>query len=65
MNQWEFNANYVHMTFGTQVDWEERFYICPECGEPIYDCDWTAEELKDNLCPVCGFDDDDDEEEGE
>ena len=64
-NQWEFNANYVSITYGTQVDWEERFYICPECGEPVYDCDWTNEELHETLCPICGYNENEEEEEGE
>lgn len=54
-NRWDFNAHYVVMTYGSQVDWEERFYICPECGEPVYDCDWTSEELSEALCPICGY----------
>lgn len=62
-NQWEFNANYVSMTYGSQVDWQERFYICPECGEPVYDCDWTDEELREVLCPICEYNEN--EEEGE
>ena len=32
---WESNANYVAKVYGSFVDWEERFYICPECGEKI------------------------------
>lgn len=63
MNRWEFNANYVAMTYGSHVDWEERFYICPECGEPIYECDWSNEELAAELCPVCGYNEEEDEEE--
>ena len=28
--------------------------ICPECGEPIYFDDWTAEETADwSMCPIC------------
>ena len=31
---------------------EGAWYICPECGEPIYFCDWADE---DNFmrCPIC------------
>lgn len=53
---WEANAKYVEETFTVYVDWEERFYECPECGELIYECDWTADELIE-LCPICGFND--------
>ena len=51
---WEKNANKVEKIFGGYVDWEERFYNCPECGEPIYEEDWTETELNE-ICPVCGF----------
>lgn len=53
---WEANAKYVEEVYTAYVNWEERFYECPECGEPIYECDWDAKELLE-LCPVCGFND--------
>ena len=52
---WEINANEVFEVYGGYVDWEERFYECPECGEPIYECDWSDKELNKYLCPVCEF----------
>ena len=52
---WEKNAIEVENVYGGYVDWEERFYNCPECDEPIYECDWSDEELKEHLCPVCEF----------
>lgn len=54
MTQWERNAVEARDTYGAHVDWEERFYECLECGEPIYECDWTEDELVNVLCPVCG-----------
>ncbi len=53
MTQWEINAHTVEDVYGGFVDWEERFYNCPECDEPVYECDWTAGELKNFICPVC------------
>ena len=53
MNHWEQNAHYAEETFGVFVDWEERFYNCPYCGEPIYESDWDEENLQDYLCPIC------------
>jgi len=57
---WEKIAHYVEETYGVQVDWEEKFFICPECGEPIYKCDWYEEDYflghKSTgtiYCPVC------------
>lgn len=57
---WELKAKYAQKTYGSYVDWEERFYECPECGEPIYECDWTEEDLKDVICPICGFSEEED-----
>ncbi len=59
-NEWEINANFAAVVYGVFVDWDERFYECPECGEPIYECDWTDEELKEDLCPICGYHDEED-----
>lgn len=56
---WEANAKMVEETYGVEVNWEERFYICPACGEPIYECDWTPNELVHAICPVCGFNEED------
>lgn len=51
--QWEKNAIEARDTYGAHVDWEERFYECPECGEPIYECDWSERNLTKFLCPIC------------
>lgn len=51
---WEENAKIVETVYGGFVDWEERFYNCPECGEPIYESDWSTLDLVE-ICPVCGF----------
>lgn len=53
MNAWERRAFEVQTVFGVHVDWEERFYICPYCEEPIYEEDWQDGELDDFICPVC------------
>lgn len=52
-NWWEKNAEYAEEEYGSYVDWEECFYICPECGEPVYEGDWTDAELKAYACPIC------------
>lgn len=36
-------------------DLNDAWFICPECGEPIYYSDWK-DELDENICPVCEFD---------
>lgn len=54
MNEyWEDMALIVEEVYGVHVDWEERFFICPECGEPIYECDWLGNDLES--CPICNF----------
>lgn len=50
---WEENAEYVFDVYGTYVNWDEKFYICPNCGELIYKDDWTEEYLYEYLCPIC------------
>jgi len=52
-SKWEANAHHVESVYGCYVDWEERFYECPFCGEPVYECDWSEEELTEFICPVC------------
>ena len=39
---WETAMTYCVETFGVQADLEDRFFICPECGEPIYEEDWEG-----------------------
>ena len=60
--RWEVNAGIVQKYYGGYVDWEERFYLCPECDEPVYECDWDEYDLSTFLCPVCEFTDDDEGE---
>ncbi len=60
---WEQRATYLYTVYGVYVDWEERFYTCPECGEPVYECDWSDDELCDFLCPVCEWTEEEEKEE--
>ena len=53
MTAWEINASYVEKDCGGFVDWDERFYICPNCEEPVYECDWSNMELVQHICPIC------------
>lgn len=62
MTVWESNAKHVEEVYGSHVDWEERFYVCPECGEPVYECDWSPSDLMQYLCPVCEYEGEDEEE---
>ena len=53
MKTWEEIAFELEKDYGVYVDWDERFFICPECGEPVYECDWDADDLM--CCPICDF----------
>jgi len=56
MSTWEKVATYCWETFGSHVNWEEEFFICPDCQEPIYNKDWNN--FCDNLaerCPICDY----------
>ena len=48
---WEQAAIFCYNTFGSYVDWEERFFICPECQEQILEEDWDEHDF--DICPVC------------
>lgn len=54
---WDYIANLVEANYGGEVRWGERFFICPECGEPIYQYDWADSDFLDGndnyICPVC------------
>lgn len=56
---WEENADLVEKVYGGFVDYEERFYTCPNCDEPIYECDWLDIFLKHSICPVCEWGEED------
>lgn len=49
---WNDAAAYCEDNFGAFVDTNEGFFICPECGEPIYENDWP-EHPAWYACPVC------------
>ena len=53
--KWEKVAEYCEEIYGSFVDWEERFFICPECEDPIYEDDWDegTRRTYQHYCPVC------------
>lgn len=54
---WRRVAKLVEADTGTMVDWHEKFFVCPECGEPLYEMDWDWYNLEDELkCPICDGD---------
>lgn len=37
--------------YDTLVDWDEEFFICPFCNEPVSESDYP--EIGDYFCPIC------------
>lgn len=56
-NPWEANAKEIEED-GGEVNWVERYYICFACGEPVYEGEWTREELREFACPICEWEGD-------
>lgn len=50
---WMKVAKYCEKTYGTYADFDEGYFICPECDEPVYKCDWEDSDF--HICPVCEF----------
>ena len=41
---------------GSECNYEEGYFVCPHCNEPIFEGDWTDDQMfKDNsvMCPIC------------
>lgn len=57
MNNWYDLAKYCDRVYGVHVDFYEEFFMCPDCDEPIYACDWIFPEDFDVdgkiCCPIC------------
>lgn len=60
MDTWTKVAKYCEKEYGTYVDWEEEFFICPVCGDMVYKCDWQDNDFffhgrfnGQYLCPIC------------
>ena len=49
---WQYVATFVEEDYSGYVDWDEEFFLCPECGEPIYKCDYPYISMG-MICPVC------------
>ena len=51
---WHTAAVMCEELYGIHVNMKEGSFICPECGEPIYESDWE-DHLEWDECPICGF----------
>lgn len=53
---WNWAAKVVEKEFGGYVNWEEEYFICPECGEVVDGLDWGDDDFSYNtICPICEF----------
>ena len=48
---WDYVANYIIKEI-SYVDWEEEFYVCPECDEFVYKKDYPFIQVG-MICPIC------------
>ena len=39
--------------YGVETNMKEGYFVCPECGEPLYEVDWKCHNWE--ICPICGF----------
>lgn len=54
MYTWLEAGTYCEETYGMTLNTKEGYFVCPECGEPIYEEDWHEHDEWD-ICPICGF----------
>ena len=53
--KWNEVAKIVENDFDTQVDWAEKFFVCPDCVDVVYECDFNTDSvLALGYCPICG-----------
>ena len=50
---WSYAATVYEREYGVYVDWEEGFFNCPGCGEPLLLEDWEHHCWE--FCPICDF----------
>lgn len=54
MNTWLEAGTYCEETYGMSLNTEEEYFVCAECGEPIFKDDWRKHDDWE-VCPICGF----------
>ena len=53
MYSWLEAGTYCEEVYGVTLNTRQGFFVCPECGEPIYESDWKHHDW--DYCPICEF----------
>ena len=50
---WLVAGTYCEETFGATLNSKEGYFVCPECGELLFEMDWENHDW--SVCPICDF----------
>ena len=53
MFDWHTAGTYCEEVYGIALDTKEGYFVCPSCGEMIYEDDWHDHDDWE-VCPICG-----------
>ena len=58
MYNWLQIAHLIEVNYDSLIDWNDKFFYCPKCHEPVYEDEWASFDLIDGnnnfICPICG-----------
>ena len=59
MYNWLQIAHLIEVNYDSLIDWNDRFFYCPKCHEPVYEDEWESEDdfldgSNNFICPICG-----------
>ena len=59
MYNWLQMAHLIEVNYDSLIDWNDRFFYCPKCHEPVYEDEWESEDdfldgYNNFICPICG-----------
>ena len=52
MKIWEIAAKAAEWD-GSEANMDVGYFICPQCGEVVFENDWTSSEMMEDDCVVC------------
>lgn len=50
---WLVVGTYCEEEYGTSLNTKEGYFVCPECGELLYEDEWKHHNWE--TCPICDF----------